>query len=327
MKKNDKILVLGSKGLVGSALLRELKKAGHENVLHPVRAELELLRQSDVESYFETHRPDYVFIAAAKVGGIMANNTYRADFIFENLQVQQNVFNAAFKVKTPNLLFLGSSCIYPKNAPQPLREDSLLSSPLEPTNEPYAIAKIAGLKTAECFRKQYGLNWLSVMPTNLYGPNDTYHPQNSHVIPGLIARMHAAIMNNDAEFKIWGTGKPRREFLFVDDMARACIHFISHLGEKPDFINIGTGEDIEIAELARMIAKKMKFQGKIVFDETKPDGTMRKLLDISRIKSLGWQAEVPLDIGLDIAISEFHERQIPYAQRAVNLATQPEVTH
>ena len=308
MNKTDKILILGSRGLVGSAILRALKEQGYTKLLHPVREELDLLNQSTVEKYFEAHRPDYVFMAAAKVGGILANNTYRADFIFENLQIQQNIFGAAFKVRTPNMLFLGSSCIYPKNAPQPLKEEYLLTSPLEQTNEPYAIAKIAGLKTAESFRRQYGLNWISVMPTNLYGVNDNYDPNNSHVIPGLIARMDLAIKNNDPEFKIWGTGKPRREFLYVDDMAEACIYVMNHKGDKPDFMNIGTGEDIEIGELAKMIATKMKYKGKLIFDPSKPDGTMRKLLDVILIKSLGWNPKISLDEGLNKAIDYYLQK-------------------
>ena len=304
MNKSDKILVLGSRGMVGSAILRELKSQGFAHLLHPVREELNLLRQADVENYFEKNKPDYVFLAAAKVGGIVANDTYRADFIFENLQIQQNVFNAAFKVKTANLLFLGSSCIYPKSAPQPLKEEYLLASPLEPTNEPYALAKIAGLKTAEAFRKQYGLHWISVMPTNLYGINDNYDLNNSHVIPGLIARMSQAIKNNDKQFAIWGSGKPRREFLYVDDMARACIHVMNQGKDVPDFMNVGTGEDIEIGELAKIIAQKMGFKGELIFDTSKPDGTIRKLLDVSKIKALGWKPLIDLDKGLDIAISD-----------------------
>lgn len=308
MNNSDKILILGSRGLVGSAILRELKSQGYTNLLAPVREELDLLRQSDVENYFAANKPAYVFLAAAKVGGIMANNTYRADFIFENLQIQQNVFNAAFKVKTPNMLFLGSSCIYPKNAPQPLKEEYLLTSELEPTNEPYAIAKIAGLKMAESFRKQYKLNWISVMPTNLYGINDNYDLNNSHVIPGLIARMKKAIDEKQSEFQIWGSGKPRREFLYVDDMARACIFVMNHEGDKPDFLNIGTGEDVEIGELAKLIAKKMNYAGELIFDKTKPDGTPRKLLDVSKIKNLGWSPNVSLDEGLDRAIKFYLEK-------------------
>ena len=291
--------------MVGSAIFRELQCLGHKTILHPVREELDLLRQKDVEEYFEKHRPDYVFLAAAKVGGIVANNTFRADFIFQNLQIQQNVFNAAFKVKTPNLLFLGSSCIYPKDAPQPLKEEYLLSSSLESTNEPYAIAKIAGLKTAESIRKQYGLHWISVMPTNLYGINDNYDLVNSHVIPGLIARMGQAIKNDEKEFKIWGTGTPRREFLYVDDMARACIFIMQKKGDIPDFMNVGSGEDISILELAKLIAEKMKYLGTLTFDSSKPDGTMRKLLETSRIKSLGWKPEISLSEGLDRAIADY----------------------
>jgi GDP-L-fucose synthase len=307
MKKNSKILVLGSRGMVGSAILRTLKQQDYTNLLHPVREELDLMFQADVLSYFEKHQPEFVFVSAAKVGGILANDKYRADFIFENLQIQQNIFNAAFKVRTPNILFLGSSCIYPKNCPQPIKEEYLLTSELEPTNEPYAIAKIAGLKTAESFRRQYGMNWISVMPTNLYGIKDNYHPENSHVIPGLIARLQKAIDEKQTEFKIWGTGKPRREFLYVDDMVRACLHIMHQEEVLPDIMNIGTGEDIEIGELAQLIAKKMDFKGKLVFDTSKPDGTMRKLLDISRIKATGWAPEVNLNDGLDIVIKHYRE--------------------
>ncbi len=308
MNKNSKILVLGARGMVGSAIHRELIKEGFHSVNAIGRTELNLLDQSKVESYFKAFKPDYVFLAAAKVGGIVANNTFRADFIFENLQIQQNVFNAAFKAQTQNLLFLGSSCIYPKNAPQPLKEEHLLTSPLEPTNEPYAIAKIAGLKTAESFRKQYGLHWISVMPTNLYGVNDNFDLNNSHVIPGLIARLDKAIKGGDKTFSIWGTGKPRREFLYVDDMARACIYAIQQGKDAPDFMNVGTGEDIEIGELAKIIATKMGFSGELIFDSSKPDGTMRKLLDVSRIKSLGWSPQVSLEQGLDLVINHFKSK-------------------
>jgi len=310
MNKNSKIVVLGSRGMVGSAIHRELIKDGYTNVTGTGRQELDLLDQTKVLSFFENVKPDYVFLAAAKVGGIVANNTYRADFIFENLQIQQNVFNAAFKTETQNLLFLGSSCIYPKNAPQPLREEYLLTSPLEPTNEPYAIAKIAGLKTAESFRKQYGLQWTSVMPTNLYGEYDNFDLNNSHVIPGLIARFHQAIKNGDKEFSIWGTGKPRREFLYVEDMARACICAIQQGLESPDFMNVGTGEDIEIGELAKIISQKMNFNGELIFDTSKPDGTMRKLLDVSLIRSLGWSPKVSLDEGLTKAVDFFKNNRL-----------------
>jgi GDP-L-fucose synthase len=302
MKKLDKILILGSRGLVGSAIVRELTARGYTNLLVPPRKELNLLNQQNTLDYFEANKPQHVFLAAAKVGGIHANNNYRADFIWENLTVQNNVFEASFKNKVDKLLFLGSSCIYPKNAPQPLKEEYLLTSPLEPTNEPYAIAKIAGLKMAESFRRQYGCNYYSVMPTNLYGINDNYHPENSHVIPGLINRMKKAIDEKASTFEVWGSGKPCREFLYVDDMARACIFVMEHKGEIPDLINIGTGTDISIGDLALMIKKTMGFQGEIVFNTNQPDGTMRKLLDISRIKSMGWEPTISLEEGLKRAI-------------------------
>jgi GDP-L-fucose synthase len=305
MNKTDKILVLGSRGMVGSAILRELLKSGFTNLLSPARTELDLLSQSSVEDYFKANSPTHIFLAAAKVGGIVANDTYRADFIFENLQIQQNVFNASFKNKTPRLLFLGSSCIYPKMAIQPLKEEYLLTASLESTNEPYAIAKIAGIKTIENFRRQYGFNWFSVMPTNLYGPNDNYDEKNSHVIPGLIARMANAKKNNVPEFKIWGTGKPRREFLYVDDLARACVFLMKAEGKMPNFLNVGTGIDIQISELASIIAKKIGYEGKLIFDEGKPDGTMRKLLDIDKISKLGWKPEVSLNEGLDLVIGPY----------------------
>ena len=309
MNKNDKILVLGSRGLVGSAIIKELEEQGYKNLLRPVRPELDLFDQSKTLEYFQSHKPDVVFIAAAKVGGIIANGTYLADFIFENLQIQQNVFSSAFKVGTPNLLFLGSSCIYPKNSPQPIKEEYLLTAPLELSNEPYAVAKIAGLKMAESFRRQYGFNWLSVMPTSIYGINDNFDLNNSHVIPGLIARMDLAIKANQKVFPIWGTGKPRREFLYANDMANACLHVMNNCKDAPHFMNIGTGQDIEIGELAKLIAKKMGFQGDLVFDQTKPDGTMRKLLDVSQIRSLGWKHKVNLDEGLDRVINHYlHQR-------------------
>lgn len=308
MKKLDKILVLGSRGLVGSAIVRELTKLGYSNLLTPVRDELNLLKQQSVLDYFEQNKPQHVILAAAKVGGIHANNVYRADFIWENLAIQNNVFEAAFKSKVDRLLFLGSSCIYPKNAPQPMTEDCLLTSALEPTNEPYAIAKIAGLKTAESFRRQYGCNWYSVMPTNLYGEYDNFHPENSHVIPGIIARMKKAMDENAPSFAVWGTGNPKREFLYVDDMARACIHMMNLEGEIPDFVNIGTGEDISIRELAFMIKDILGYKGEITFNPNQPDGTLRKLLDVSRIHALGWKHEIDLPTGLKKAI-EFYLKQ------------------
>jgi GDP-L-fucose synthase len=309
MKKHDKILVLGSRGLVGSAITRELKKNNYENILTPVREELDLFSQAQVLKYFETHKPSHVFLAAAKVGGIHANNVYRADFIHQNIMIQANVIDAAFKTNVDRLLFLGSSCIYPKNAPQPMKEDCLLTSTLEPTNEPYAIAKIAGLKTIESFNRQYGKKWSSVMPTNLYGENDNFHPENSHVIPGLIARMKKAMDENAPTFAVWGTGKPKREFLFVDDMARACIHVMNLEQDIPDLINIGTGEDISISELAFIIKELLGYQGEIIFNPNQPDGTLRKLMDVSRIHSLGWKHEVDLRTGLKRSI-EFYLKQV-----------------
>ena len=305
MQKDSKILILGSRGLVGSAIKYELTQKGYSNLLCPVRPELDLLNQQAVNSYFEKNKPEYVILAAAKVGGILANNTYRADFLFENLEIQNNVFGASFKNKVTRLLFLGSSCIYPKNCPQPMKEEYLLTSELEATNEPYAIAKIAGLKLAENFKRQYGCDYISVMPTNLYGLNDNFDLNNSHVIPGLIARMHLAIKNKDPEFKVWGTGNPKREFLYVDDMARACIFLMETQKEMPYWMNIGTGEDISIKDLSHMIAKKMGYQGKITFDSEKPDGTMKKLLDVSKIKSLGWKPQVSLEEGLDRVIKHY----------------------
>ena len=302
MNKSDKILVLGSRGLVGSSIFRELEKSGYENILTPPREELDLMNQDAVFNFFEHIRLDYVFMAAAKVGGIHANNEYRADFIYSNLTIQNNIFGAAWKNPVKGLLFLGSSCIYPKNCPQPMKEEYLLTGTLEYTNEPYAIAKIAGLKTAESFRKQYGCPFYSVMPTNLYGPNDNYHPENSHVIPGLIARMVEAKERKDKVFKAWGSGNPRREFLYVDDMARACIHVMNYDGELPDLINIGTGEDITIKDLVFLIKDVVGFEGEIEFDSSKPDGTIQKLLDISKIKKLGWTPKVSLKEGLKKAV-------------------------
>ncbi len=308
MKKDSRILVLGSGGLVGSALQRELQRQGHTSVLTPRRAELNLMSQQQTLDYFEKHKPEFVFMAAARVGGIHANNIYRADFIFENLMLQNHVFEAAFKNKVSRMLFLGSSCIYPKDAPQPIKEEYLLTNTLEPTNEPYAIAKIAGLKTAESFRRQYGCEYFSAMPTNLYGENDNFHPENSHVIPGLIARLKKAMDSGQKEFSVWGSGKPRREFLHVDDMAKACLHVMNLKGSIPDLINIGSGEDISISDLAHLIQKLMGFQGKIVFDSSKPDGTMRKLMDNSRIRELGWKPEIGLEQGLRQAI-DFYLKQ------------------
>lgn len=302
MQRNDKVLVLGGRGLVGSALIRELVAQGFSNISAPTHSELDLLDQEKVLRFFQKEKPHHVFLAAAKVGGIHANNTYRADFIFENLSIQNNVFGAAFKTKIDKLLFLGSSCIYPKNAPQPMSEESLLTGPLEATNEPYAIAKIAGLKMAENFRRQYGCKYYAVMPTNLYGINDNFHLENSHVIPGLMARMKEAMNRGQKSFEVWGSGTPRREFLYVDDMARACVFLMNLPEEKlnalPYWINVGTGEDISIKELALKIKGVIGFQGELIFNTSMPDGTMRKLLDVSKLFSLGWKPEVSLEEGL-----------------------------
>lgn len=307
MNKDSRILVLGSRGLVGSALVRALKKDGFNNILTPVREELDLMIQADVENYFDSKKPEYVFMAAAKVGGIHANNQYRADFIYENLTIQNNVFGAAHKNPPRRLLFLGSSCIYPKSCPQPIKEEYLLTGELEKTNEPYAVAKIAGLKTAESFRRQYGHDFISVMPTNLYGPNDNFHPENSHVIPGLIARMQEAKAHDTEEFKVWGTGNPRREFLFVDDMAEACLFLMLHQEELPDFINIGSGSDISIKELAEIIKEKIGYKGVLKFNPNMPDGTYRKLMDCSKINQLGWKPRVSLQRGIEISINHYRQ--------------------
>lgn len=309
MNKNAKIVVFGSRGLVGSALVRELELQGYSNILKPVREELDLMKQENVFTYFEDNKPEYVFMAAAKVGGIHANNEYRADFIYQNLTIQNNIFGAAWKNPVKKLLFLGSSCIYPKDCPQPMKEEYLLTGPLESTNEPYAIAKIAGLKTAESFRRQYGCPFYSVMPTNLYGPNDNFHPENSHVIPGLIARMTEAKINNDPLFKAWGTGDPKREFLYVDDMARACIHIMNYVGEVPSLINIGRGEDITIRDLVYLVKKIIGYEGEIKFDSTKPDGTLRKMMDISKIKKLNWKPQIDLEYGLKLVFDSYCEQE------------------
>lgn len=305
MKKNDQILVLGASGMVGSAITRELKMRDYQNILAPTRLDLNLLNQQSTLNYFEKFEPQHIFLAAGLVGGIHANNTYRADFIHQNIIIQSNVFEAAFQKKIDKLLFLGSSCIYPKNAPCPIKEESLLTSPLEPTNEPYAIAKIAGLKIAENFRNQYNCNYFSAMPTNLYGENDNFHLENSHVIPGLIARMKKAMNEGEDTFTVWGTGLPRRDFLYVGDMAKACIHIMEYKGRVPDLINVGSGEDISINELAYKIKEIIGFKGKIIFNLDRPDGTSQKLLDISRIKNLGWKPLVNLDEGLRRTISYY----------------------
>lgn len=304
MNKDSKIYVAGHKGMVGSAICRKLTKEGYTNIIVRTSSELDLRSQQDVISFFELEKPEYVFLAAAKVGGIVANNTYRADFLYENLQVQNNVIHSSYLNKVTKLMFLGSSCIYPKLAPQPLKEEYLLTGLLEETNEPYAIAKIAGIKMCDAYRAQYGCNYISVMPTNLYGYNDNYHPQNSHVLPGLIRRFHEAKEQNTPSVTIWGTGTPKREFLFADDMAAACYYLMQNYDEA-GLINIGTGEDLSIRELAIIIKDIIGYKGEIEFDTTKPDGTPRKLMDVSKLQSKGWKHTVELKEGIILAYQDF----------------------
>lgn len=307
MKKESRILVAGHRGMVGSAITRALQSTGYSNLILTGRNALDLRNQLEVNEFFRREKPDTVFLAAARVGGIYANNTYRAEFIYDNLMIEANVINAAYLYGVDKLLFLGSSCIYPKMAPQPLREDSLLTGELEPTNEPYAIAKIAGIKMCDAYRHQYGCNFISVMPTNLYGPNDNYHPENSHVLPALIRRFHEAKRDGLGEVTIWGTGTPRREFLHVDDLADACI-FLMNTFNEPGFVNIGTGTDLSIQALARMIARIVGFEGEITNDLSKPDGTPRKLLDVSKLSSMGWRARIGLEAGIRSVYEEVSDK-------------------
>jgi GDP-L-fucose synthase len=308
-----RIYVAGHNGLVGSAIVRTLRAKGHTNIVTRSHAELELTDQAQVRDFFRNERIDQVYLAAAKVGGIHANNTYPADFIYDNMMVQANVVHEARASGVEKLLFLGSSCIYPRMAQQPIKEEYLMSGMLEPTNEPYAMAKIAGIKLCESYNRQYGTDYRSVMPTNLYGPGDNYHPENSHVIPALIRRFHEARLTNAPEVVIWGSGKPMREFLYVDDMAEACVHvmnldhatYAAHTDPMHSHINVGTGEDVTIAELARLVGETVGYRGRIGFDTSKPDGTPRKLLDVSKLKNLGWQASTPLPEGLRRAYEAF----------------------
>lgn len=314
MKPDSAIYVAGHRGLVGSALVRRLETAGHLNILKRTHAELDLQDAVAVRRFFEQETPEYVFLAAAKVGGILANNTYPAQFIAENLAIQTNVIHEAYRAGVKRLLFLGSSCIYPRDCPQPIKEEYLLTGPLEATNRPYAIAKIAGIEMCWSYNRQYGTRYLSVMPTNLYGPGDNYDLQNSHVLPALIRKMHEARERGDHEVVVWGTGTPRREFLYSDDMADACVMLMSLpdgrfddilVKYQPPLINVGCGEDVTIRELAETIAKVVGFEGKLVFDTSKPDGTMRKLLDVGRISSLGWEPKVSIDAGIRLAYRDF----------------------
>jgi GDP-L-fucose synthase len=308
MDKSSKIFVAGSKGLVGSALVRQLTSRGYTNLVLPEINELDLTSQRAVTDFFQREKPEYVFLAAAKVGGIHANNTYPGEFIYLNLAIQNNVIHQSYLHGVKRLLFLGSSCIYPQLAPQPMKEEHLLTGLLEPTNEPYAIAKIAGIKMCESYNRQYGTKFIAVMPTNLYGPSDNFHPENSHVLPALIRRFHEAKLQNAPEVVVWGSGKPRREFLYVDDMADGCMHLMGLTDEliarellsypKPCFVNLGTGVDVTIRELAETVRMVVGYTGNLVFDPTKPDGTPRKLQDVSRMQGLGWRHEVKLEEGI-----------------------------
>ena len=297
MNKSDKIFVAGHRGMVGSAIVRKLKMDGYNNILVRNSKELDLRNQLHVDDFFQSEKPDYVFLAAAKVGGILANNTYKASFMYDNLSIQNNVIHAAYKNHVKKLLFLGSSCIYPKFADQPIREESLLTSELEPTNEPYAIAKIAGLKMCQFYSEQYDCNFISLMPTNLYGPNDNFDLKNSHVLPALLRKFHEAKMNKNSSVSLWGTGNPLREFLHVNDLAKACIHFMLSYNEKSP-VNIGTGKDISIHDLATEIKKIVGFEGEIIWDKNKPDGTPRKLLDVTKAKQFGWESSITLLDGI-----------------------------
>ena len=308
MDKNAKIFVAGHRGMVGSAIVRRLQAAGYANVVTRGRSELDLLNQAAVHAFLAEQKFDYLFIAAAKVGGIHANNTYRADFLYQNLVIEANLIHGAHLAGTQALMFLGSSCIYPKLAPQPLKEDCLLTGPLEPTNEPYAIAKIAGIKLCEAYNHQFGRQYISVMPTNLYGINDNYDLNNSHVLPALIRKAHEAKQRGDQQLVVWGTGTPMREFLYADDLADACVHLMEQGYDGP-LVNIGTGTDVTIRELAQTVIDVVGFQGDLSFDTSKPDGTPRKLMDVSRLKGLGWQARTTLRDGIALAYQDFLSKQ------------------
>ncbi len=309
MTPDSKIFVAGHKGMVGSAIVRRLQQAGFTRVLTRDRSQVDLLQQAQVQDFLQTEKPDYLFIAAAKVGGIQANNVYRADFLYQNLMIEANLIHGAHLAGVQQLMFLGSSCIYPKLAPQPLKESSLLTGLLEPTNEPYAIAKIAGIKLCEAYNAQFGRQYVSVMPTNLYGPNDNYDLNNSHVLPALIRKAHEAKVQGAAEMVVWGTGTPLREFLHADDLADACVHLMQQ-GYDGDLVNIGTGTDLSIRALAELVIQVVGFEGKLVFDASKPDGTPRKLMDVSKLTGLGWQARIGLEEGIALAYRDFQNRYV-----------------
>lgn len=304
MHKDARIYIAGHKGMVGSAMHRKLIKEGYSNIIVRTSKELDLTNQQAVANFFASEKPEYVFLAAAKVGGIVANNTYRADFIYQNLMIESNIIHQSYLHQVKKLMFFGSSCIYPKLAPQPLKEDYLLTGELEYTNEPYAIAKIAGIKLCESYRDQYGCNFISVMPTNLYGYGDNYHPNHSHVMPALIRRLHEAKMNKAPFIEAWGTGKPLREFLFVDDLADACYLLMEAYNEK-QFVNVGCGEDISIKELIYLIKEVVGYEGDIKFDSSKPDGTPRKLMDAEKLRKMGWQPKISLKDGIQLAYNDF----------------------
>jgi len=309
MNKNSKIYVAGHRGMVGSSIIRALETEGYSNIIFRTSAELNLTNQEAVSNFFEAEKPEFVFLAAAKVGGIHANNIYRADFLYSNLLIEANIIHSAYKIGVEKLLFLGSSCVYPKLAPQPLKEEYLLSGFLEQTNEPYAIAKIAGIKLCETYRDQYNCNFISVMPTNLYGTNDNYDLNNSHVLPALIRKFHTAKMAGKPTVEIWGTGAPMREFLHVDDLAIACLFLMENYNEK-ELVNIGTGKDVTIKELAELIKKVIGFNGKLVWDSSKPDGTPRKLLDVSKAHDLGWKHKIELEEGIKMVYEEVQHSEV-----------------
>jgi GDP-L-fucose synthase len=309
MDQAAKIYIAGHRGMVGSGLERKFRKEGYTNIVTRTSSELNLRNQKAVNDFFEKEKPEYVILAAAKVGGIHANNTYRAEFIYDNLMIEANIIHAAYLNKVTKLLFLGSSCIYPKMAPQPLKEDYLLSGYLEPTNQPYAIAKIAGIELCDSYRAQFGCNFISAMPTNLYGTNDNYHPENSHVLPSLIRRIVLAKKNNESTVTIWGTGTPKREFLHVDDLADACFFLLQNYNEQ-GLVNIGCGTDVSIKELAELIVAEVGYEGELVFDTTKPDGTPRKLMDVTKINKLGWNPVIQLNDGIKRTIVEFCKNEI-----------------
>jgi len=313
MNKAAKIYVAGNRGMVGSAIVRFLRSEGFENILTRTHAELDLLNQAAVHDFLQTEKPDYLFIAAAKVGGIQSNNTYRADFIYQNLMIECNLIHGAYAAGINHLMSLGSSCIYPRDCPQPIKEEYLLSGPLEQTNEPYAIAKIAGIKLCENYNRQYGTHYVSLMPTNLYGPGDTYDLNNSHVLPALIRKAHEAKLRNEKALVVWGSGRPRREFMHVDDLARACVMLMEQ-GYNGPFLNIGTGQDLTIRELAEEVINVIGFQGDLQLDSSKPDGTPQKLLDVSKAHALGWKAQIELRPGIANAYSWFLEHIAPWTE-------------